>query len=139
MCFFAHHKNFNCSLRKKDMAECDLCGKRDNLVRARIDGVLLNVCRNCAKSGTIVEPIKPIKIKRVFASKTESEELIVPDFNQKIRIARQKNGLKQEELASKINEKLSVISSVESGKRMPDLKLAKKLERFFGITLIEKE
>jgi len=119
--------------------ECELCGKKTKLVKARIDGVLLNVCLECAKSGKIVEQqIKTMPVKRLTAP-AQPEEYVVPDFAQQIRLARQKKGLKQEELARLLNEKLSLISSVESGKHVPDLKLARKLEKFFGIKLIEVE
>lgn len=122
------------------MPECELCGKKIKAAtEARIGGVLLDVCSECAKSGTIVERpvLKPVK--PAYQAKVGAEELVAPDFAQKIRRARQKKGLKQEEVANAINEKLSVINSIENGRITPDLKLAKKLERFFGISLIEKE
>ena len=121
------------------MPECELCGKKGNLVKARIDGILLNVCRECARSGQIIEETKPVKIKIAHQKLVEPEEIVVPDYAEKIRLARQRAGLKQEDVAKSLNEKLSVISAVESGKRTPDLKLAKKFEKFFKINLIEIE
>lgn len=117
--------------------DCELCGKKSDLVKARIDSVLLNVCSECAKSGKIIETPKPRVIVPAQQARIEPEEIVVPDFAQKIRQARQSKGLKQEELAKLLNERLSVVSAVESGRRTPDLKLAKKLEKFFGISLIE--
>jgi len=122
------------------MPECELCGKKIKVsVEARIGGVLLDVCSECAKSGTIVERPKPKPIIQRKQVRVEAEELVIPDFAQKIRQARQQKGLKQEEVAKSLNEKLSVINSIENGRITPDLKLAKKLERFFGISLIEVE
>jgi len=122
------------------MAECELCGRKiQTSVEARIGGVLLDVCSECAKSGTIVDRPKPKPMRPIQQLRVQPEELVTPDFSQKIRQARQSKGLKQEEVANAINEKLSVISAVESGKRTPNLKFARKLEKFYGIELIDLE
>jgi putative transcription factor len=42
------------------------------------------------------------------------------------------------ELAMKINEKVTVVSKVETGEMRPDDRLVKKLERELGIKLKEK-
>ncbi len=44
----------------------------------------------------------------------------------------------EKSLVKKIYEKVSVINRIESGKMVPDIKLAKKLEKILNITLIEK-
>ncbi len=119
------------------MPECELCGlKIKSRISARIGGVLLEVCPECAKSGTIIEQPKQPAIKPVQPIGPEAEEVLVLDFAQIIRQAREKAGLKQEELAAKLNEKLSVIYAAESGKRL-ELNLAKKIEKLFGVKLTE--
>ncbi len=55
-----------------------------------------------------------------------------------MRKAREKKEWSREELGEKIYEKASVISRVESGKMVPDIKLAKKFERILHVTLLEK-
>jgi putative transcription factor len=62
----------------------------------------------------------------------------VEDFHKIIREAREKKGWSREELGEKIYEKVSVINRLESGKMVPDLKLARKMEKILKITLLEK-
>lgn len=122
-----------------------MCGKEINeFYRARIEGTILNVCKNCASYGKIVEAVKSkgevIEIKKKTEKPPEPEiiETLVEDFPQRIKNKREKLGLKQEEFAKKINEKESIIQKIESGHFTPSLKLAKKLERFLEIKLIEE-
>jgi len=120
------------------MVDCEICGQNEATLRVKIDGVILSVCADCSKTGKIIEEPKVQQRTASMGSKPIAEESVVSDFAKIISQARQSLGLKQEEFANKINEKLSTISAIESGKREPDLKLAKKLERFFGIKLIEE-
>ena len=116
---------------------CEICGERKAVTTIEIDGVELRVCSNCAKLGRKVPRKEKVSMPRKRI--TEKEELdIMPDFAEKIRRAREKMGLSREELAKKINEKESLIEKIESGKRLPDLKLARKLEKFLGIRIVGK-
>lgn len=54
-----------------------------------------------------------------------------------VRNSRSRMNLKQEELAKKLNEKLSVIKRLEDGWE-PTPSLISKLEKFFNIELTEK-
>ena len=119
------------------MVDCEICGQSSATVKVKIDSTILSTCVECAKAGKIIEDYKAPAQKVPMVSRPLSEEFVVPEFATIISQARQKTGLKQEELATKMNERLSTISAVESGKREPDLKLAKKLERFLGIKLVE--
>ena len=67
-----------------------------------------------------------------------SEE-VIEDYNAVIRDAREKRGWSREELAEKLYEKASVVSRIETGKMIPDIKLARKLEKTLNIKLIEKQ
>jgi len=102
------------------------------------------LCKECSSFGTIIKEIgieKQEKAKQEIKQEKEEPEIIeiiVKDFPEKIRKAREKLGLKQKELAKKINEKLSIIHKIESGKFEPDIKLAKKIEKFLGIKLVEE-
>jgi len=115
--------------------DCEICGLKSAVMRVKIDSVVMQVCHACESTGKPVFTEKtPEKYVAEFR-KPNAEEVLVADYAKIISSARQKLNLKQEELATKLNEKLSVIHAAEQGKRC-DIKLAKKLERFFRIKLV---
>lgn len=122
---------------------CDLCGRNAVSYKAIVEGSKLNVCEGCAKFGKILERIKiPIieeKKKVMVEKKPGNSESIVPDYNLKIKNAREKRKMTQKELAKAIAEKESLIHKIESKSLEPDLNLVRKLERFFKIKLIVKD
>jgi putative transcription factor len=61
--------------------------------------------------------------------------VLAPDFAKRIREARMKMGLTQEQLGMKMSEKVQPLKKIESGALKPDELLAKKLERHLGIKL----
>ncbi len=75
--------------------------------------------------------------RRVQRPKEPAEE-VVENVKDIVRQAREKKGWSREELGEKIYEKASVVSRIESGKMVPDLKLARKMEKLMNIVLIEK-
>ena len=66
----------------------------------------------------------------------EMEE-VVSDYDDRIRGARESEGLTQEELAKQLNEKASLIRKLERGDVLPSDTIQRKLERALGITLTE--
>ena len=103
-----------------------------------IEGSIVNVCSNCSKFGKIAWEAEKFKtkIKTKHDIKNEDTELVVENYNEIIRREREKKGLKQDELARKLNEKESVIQRIENKQIAPSLNLAKKIEKFLGIKLI---
>lgn len=113
---------------------CDICGKREDLVSVIVENVKMDVCSSCVKYGKVIqEAEKP----RILIKKYGSVEVIVEGYSSKIKNKRELIGLTQKELAMKLNEKESIIHIIESGKMEPELSLAKKLEEFLKINLIE--
>ena len=121
------------------MVSCSICGLKEATVIARIEGVELEVCDECAKLGSVVKRLKkkPKVVKKVVKKKPEVEETVVLDFAEKIRKIREKSGMTQEEFAKALNEKLSVMKHVEHGTLVPSLKLARKIEEKFDVKLVE--
>jgi putative transcription factor len=68
----------------------------------------------------------------------ESDEVLVADFGDRVRRARQAKRLKVEDVARAINEKASLLNNIESGSFHPDPIVTAKLERSLGIRLREK-
>ncbi|MGB9959446.1 MAG: multiprotein bridging factor aMBF1 [Candidatus Bathyarchaeales archaeon] len=134
---------------------CEVCGRKiyGKPVTAMIEGAKLTVCSECAKHGTIVvekpkqasltlkakttaaPPLKVPSTGKPLKNVDDTREL-VEGYDAKIRQAREKLGLTHEELGKKINEKVSVLKKIETGKMIPDNKLAAKLEHMLKIKLL---
>ncbi len=121
------------------MPACSICGaSRERLVSSVIEGAVIIVCEECAKFGKIVSGPRIVK-EKPMTGKIEEIEFVEEGYNDKVRRARERKKLTQEELAKNLAEKESTIHGVESGKLKPDLKLARKLEVFLGIDITAKD
>jgi len=117
-----------------------MCGKESELLRTSIENTILNVCRNCAKYGKILGPVKRPEA-RARPRKLEEKEvvqIIIPGYGKAVKNARESMGLTHEEFANRISEKSSIIHKIETESIEPSLALAQKLERFLKIRLIEE-
>ncbi len=125
--------------------QCDLCGKdSDVLLLTTVESSQLSLCKPCSAHGRVIKVLhqpRPSEQKGRLVKKDiepQVTEVIVEDFAQRIKQAREKLGLKQEELAKKINEKESIIHGLETGHHHPNMELAKKLAHALSIQLIEQ-
>lgn len=125
---------------------CDVCGDKEAIYNSEIEGTVIAACDACSKYGKTVSRIRKDPPKKVLAKKAEKGvveeeeilELIIPDYSSRIKSARERKGLKQEEFAKRIHEKESVVHHLESGKMQPSIPLARKIERFLGLKLVEE-
>jgi len=123
-----------------------MCGKEDSLFKTEIEGTLLNVCSKCSKFGKVMARVEvEIKTEKKQKKISEKEEpkkevafAIVEDYADRIKKAREKSGISQEDFAKKINEKESLVHKIETGHIEPSISLAMKIERFLKIKLIEQ-
>ncbi len=114
--------------------------------KVEIDGAIMVVCGGCARlgrpvGGAVVREVHPRPMQAGFRpaqapAAPEASYEIDPDYNVKIRQAREKMGLSQEDLGRMLNEKLSVIRMVESKKLKPDAVLTRKLTHHLKVTLM---
>jgi len=122
-----------------------MCGKETDLYATIIEETELNVCSNCSKFGKVLREVKkpePIKKKKekIVVKQEEPEiiQVVVEDYAERLRKAREKLGLKQKDFAKKISERASLLHNFETGKIEPTLKIAQKLEKLLKIKLIEE-
>ncbi len=126
------------------MANCDMCGKiSDRLVKVKVENSMMSVCANCKQYGTQVEKTKGKFFANAFGFNKKSkgssdvEEYIDPQYGKIIKSARESRKIKPEDFAKKLNEKESILLKVESGNQKPSFALAKKLENFLNIKLVQ--
>jgi len=136
---------------------CEICGNpiTGKGKKILISGAILTVCDNCAKhSDTILFSAENVHhtdaTKNVIKIKTktaiqrlpknlgkEADYEIVDDYAKIIKNARESMGWTVDLLAEQVREKVSVIKKIESGKIVPSINLAKRLEQILGIKLLE--
>lgn len=123
---------------------CDLCGKTtESLAKAIIESVQLDVCNDCAKFGKVIAQPRRLGAKeqrmmqRQALPKEERTEMLVENYAEMVKKKRESMSMTQKDFASRVNEKEVTISKIETGAFAPPLPLARKLERFLGVKLVE--
>lgn len=118
-----------------------MCGSIGKLYKTIVEDAQLNVCHECSKLGKVIDVVKQddveVRTSRNDYSQPGTMQIVVNDYAEKIRKKREILGLKQEDLAKKINEKESLMQKIESGHFEPSIGLAKKIGKFLKIKLIE--
>ncbi|HYB68050.1 MAG TPA: multiprotein bridging factor aMBF1 [Candidatus Acidoferrales bacterium] len=131
-----------------EVCGCKIPGKPFNVI---IEGARLTVCGECAKHGKICydEPRpkqvfpKPKAAPVAFRVQTrpstppvDTSVELTEDYGTRIRKAREKLGLSHEELGKRLNEKVSLLKKIETGRMTPSDKLATALEHILKVKLI---
>jgi putative transcription factor len=139
------------SKRKVDK-ECPICGGViwGGGEKVLIEGAKITVCQSCAQHGKkLPRKSRPSsRSRKKYSRSTTSssspkrtrspEVIIVDDYNERIRKARERRNLTQAKFAQKLKEKESLIRRIESKKTKPTIKLAKKIEKTYEITLLKE-
>ncbi|PVX25699.1 MAG: TIGR00270 family protein [Candidatus Bathyarchaeum sp.] len=133
------------------LLQCEVCGRQifGAPVRAVIEGANMTVCTKCGKlssgnwepkaqprpkKSAVYQPIQPFKKRKQITTVPETLEL-AENVGQLVRQARESLGISHDDLGRKTREKVSVLRKIESGKMVPDLVLAEKLEHTLKIKL----
>ncbi|MFB6207817.1 MAG: multiprotein bridging factor aMBF1 [Candidatus Nanohaloarchaea archaeon] len=115
---------------------CELCGSEtDSLNKVKIEGAVLKVCDSCADMGDEVKTSTSRKKKKKKRSRPRDEKVLVNDYGDRIRDARESREMTMEELADTLKEKTSVVQKVENQELKPDKTLAKKFSRELDVEL----
>ena len=129
------------------MTECEICGAQ---IRGKVQYIIigdskLSVCKGCARYGRVVAEREEVKEgsehvvltkakKRLYEKMDHDlEEEIEENYGWKIKEAREKAGLKQAELAQKINEKQSLLRKIENEEIIPSEELMRKISRVLNL------
>jgi len=116
-----------------------MCGSEsDSLKKIKIEGTILKACESCASMGEEVgtsSKKKKRKKKTRSSTKRSSKDVLVNDYGEKIKKARENKQLSIQEVADDLNEKESLLKKLEQQQLKPDKPLASKLSDKFGVTL----
>ncbi|WP_258083793.1 multiprotein bridging factor aMBF1 [Thermococcus thermotolerans] len=140
---------------------CEICGApiRGQGHKIRLEGAEVLVCNRCyekyggKKPGTFsIMPTGRQPVRRTYSrpaprprpSKPRTErplytEEIVEDYAERVYRAIQRSGKSYEELSHEIGLSMNDLRAIAHGYREPTIKEARKLEKYFKITLIETE
>lgn len=142
---------------------CDVCGEpiEGEPVIVEIDGAVLTLCQRCARKYVGVKGVKVIRgptqiqapqgvavVKQeskrgtVFRVRRTSINVdkyeVVENYAELVREARESLGMSRDMLAKVVGIKESVLKKIEDGQLIPDIELAKKLEKVLGVSLIRE-
>lgn len=135
---------------------CEICGSeiKGEPYKTKIDNSVMATCKECSRYGKVQSKPQPPKSKpskrrnnypqqrpnrnKVYSRRTKEEEYeIVEDYAKIIRQKREIKGLTQKQVGEQLYERESVLNKIENGKMVPDIKLARKIEKLLNITIIE--
>lgn len=143
------------------MPQCEMCGaEKSSLTTTKVEGAELQLCGDCKGFGTEVRTESTSSASTKYSTSSSSgtssssssggsssggrrrdmfDEMdeLAGDYDERIRAAREQEGLSQEELAKSLNEKASLIRKLERGDVLPSDDVQRKLERHLDITLTE--
>ncbi|ELZ26156.1 XRE family transcriptional regulator [Halogeometricum pallidum JCM 14848] len=141
--------------------------ERPSLTTVKVEGAELELCDDCSQFGTEVRTESSSSGSTKYSTSSSSGsssssdssgsgssgggggssqrrrdmfddmDEIAGDYDDRIRDAREERGMSQEDLASALNEKASLIRKLERGDILPPDKVRKKLERKLEISLVE--
>ncbi|RCV65505.1 putative transcription factor [Methanophagales archaeon] len=127
------------------MTECEVCGAeiKGEAQYVVIGDSKLRVCKACAHYGTVLVEDKNVRAGPVAQAKANSrlyeqmdhdlEVEVEEDYGRTLKEAREKAGLKQAELAKRINEKQSLLRKIENEEVIPSDEVMRKIERVLNL------
>ncbi len=136
---------------------CEMCGREIPFrasIEVKIEGAVMRICPSCfarysAGRGVKIDkkkeqeaaqiakqPAKPPTPRRQARSERIERYEIVKDYYERIRSAREGMGLTTKDLAIRIRESENIVKRIESGKLVPTIGLARRIENVLKIQLV---
>ena len=147
------------------MVQCEMCGTAvADPKTVKVEGAELDVCGDCAEFGTEVRQDTSSSASTKYSTSSsdtssssgssasassgssgggrrrdmfDEMDEVATDYDDRIRNAREAEGLSQEELADQLNEKVGVIRKLERGDTLPTDEVQRELESALGVSLSE--
>jgi len=147
------------------MPQCEMCGaEQPSLTATKVEGAELDLCDDCKEFGTEVRTEESTSTSTKYSTSSSSSDSssdsastgssssggsrsrrdmfddmdeVAADYDDRIREAREAEGLSQEDLADALNEKASLIRKLERGQMLPSDDVRTKLEQHLEISLLE--
>jgi len=137
---------------------CEVCGRptpRREMKVILTENVKLSICPACysrvvrsdvareiKEVATVRRGPEPARATARPEPRGRERELlegyeVVPDYAERIRQARERLGLTQKALADLVKESENTIKRIESGRLVPTIPLARKLEEVLSVKLLE--
>ncbi|MEM0361949.1 MAG: multiprotein bridging factor aMBF1 [Sulfolobales archaeon] len=137
-----------------NVVHCEICGMMVERSASKIvfvEGARLVLCPSCyskINKKLTSEPLKvlpeakrsaQLNVQRSVKPKEGIREdfEVVDDFASRVRNAREALGWSQKVLAEAVRESENVIKRIESGRLVPTIELARRLEKVLNIKLLE--
>lgn len=137
---------------------CEMCGREISAragIRVNIEGAVMTLCPTCfaryssgrrreagdkapqspPPSGKKAKPSGESQRKARPGPRIEKYE-VVKDFSERIREARERQGMSARDLANMIRESENIVKRIESGKLVPTIELARRIEGVLKIQLV---
>ncbi|AWB27314.1 multiprotein bridging factor aMBF1 [Halococcoides cellulosivorans] len=145
------------------MVQCEMCGAATADPKTiKVEGAELEVCADCVDFGTEVRTNTGSNTSTKYSTSSSSSESnstttttsssssggggtgpdifddldeLAQDYDERVREAREAEDLSQEDLASQLNEKASLIRKIERGETLPSDDVQQELESELNIDL----
>ena len=119
--------------------DCEVCGRREAVAIAIIDGARLNVCENCLKFGRLEKKLATEDDFDPESQNRSTELVLIEGYGRIIGVARLGKKLSVKELGRKLNISEKELEKFENESLKPIEKIARRLERELNIKILVEE
>jgi uncharacterized protein (TIGR00270 family) len=115
---------------------CDLCAKKGPTSKVRVEGVVYDVCSDCASLGVAV---KQASSRKSRSSRRDPDADLVVRSDVATRLRKARGSIKMDDFAKKLRVKESDLHAWETGHRTPTIDTAKRLQKQLNISLVQQQ